>query len=149
MCAQLNSPLGPSHNNKQPVTSNTRLHYQLNYQLTLIRTRAWNEFGCNPASFFCCVPEHSCEWVSLCTPACECALQGTKTWCLPFTVSQVYFYERNSWESLGFFQSWGHKYKPHFLQTCLTYLGSIWKRQYTHFLPLGTYRKYAVGKYGK
>lgn len=65
MCAQLNSPLGPSHNNKQSVTSNTRLHYQLNYQLTLIRTRAWNEFGCNPASFFCCVPEHSCEWVFL------------------------------------------------------------------------------------
>lgn len=59
MCAQWNSPLGPSRNNEQSVTGNTRLHYQLNYQLELIRTAAWNEFGCGPASFFCCVPEYT------------------------------------------------------------------------------------------
>lgn len=78
MCAQLNSPLGPFRNNKQSVTSNTRLHYQLNYQLELIKTGGWNEFGCNPASFFCCVPGHSCEWAPFCAAACQCELRGHK-----------------------------------------------------------------------
>lgn len=117
MCAQWNSPLGRSRNNEQSVTGNTRRHYQLNYQLELIRTAAWNEFGCGPASFF--VPEYSCERTRFCTAARAFELQGTKeSWCLPFTASQIYSYERNSWESLGF-QSRGHRNPPHVLHKCL------------------------------
>lgn len=49
---------------------------------------------------------------------------GTKKRCLPFTVSQVYFHERNSWKGPGF-QSWGHKWNPHFVQKCLSHRGCI------------------------
>lgn len=55
-----------------------------------------------------------------CTAACECELQGTKRKrCLPFTVSQVYFYERNSGESLGF-QSWDANRTRTFLRSAST-----------------------------
>lgn len=63
MCAQLNSPLGPSRNNKQSVTSDTRLHYQLNYQLELLKNWSLGWVWLQPSKFLLLCPR-ALLWMS-------------------------------------------------------------------------------------
>lgn len=140
MCAQLNSPLGPSHNNKQSITSKTRPHFQQNYQPELIRTGAWNEFGWDPASFFCCVPEHSCEWARFCAAHANVNYGAQKTVvCLSPRAKSILTKETVS--TARNFNHGDTDRTPHFLQECLWYQCSIGTRQYTDFFQLVPHRK--------